>query len=52
MDKQIVNSMMNKKAYMKPTMHVMEIQQQRIICSSPTSVPVHNDAITDERYVW
>ena len=46
--------MMNKKAYKKPTMRVLKIQHQHIICTSnPTSVPVHNNgAITNENSVW
>ena len=44
-----------KKVYMKPTMQVVKIQQQHIICSSPgdqTSIPVNDVPITDEQFVW
>ena len=45
-----------KKVYMKPTMQVVKIQQQHIICSSPgdqTSIPVYDDdEIIDEGAVW
>ena len=45
-----------KKVYMKPTMQVVKIQQQHIICSSPgdqTSIPVYDDdEIIDEQFVW
>jgi len=45
-----------KKVYMKPTMQVVKIQQQHIICSSPgdqTSIPVYDDdVIIDEQFVW
>ena len=45
-----------KKVYMKPTMQVVKIQQQHIICSSPgdqTSIPVYDDdVIIDEGAVW
>ena len=46
---------MMKKQYNKPSMEVVKIQRQHIICSSPgdqTSIQVNDDPITDEQFVW
>ena len=44
-----------KKEYMKPSMEVVMIQQQHIICSSPGNqniIPIPDGQITDEQFVW
>ena len=51
---------MKKQAYMKPTMRVVKIQQQHIICTSPNgydqqSPQMHRGSgnqIEDEGEVW
>ena len=51
---------MNKKAYMKPAMRVVKIQQQRMLCSSPyndvkTPVSTYDDpedVIDDKNDIW
>ena len=54
------NATMNKQAYMKPTMRVVKIHQQHIICTSPNgldgrSLQMHSgdgNQINDEEDVW
>ena len=54
------NATMNKQAYMKPTVRVVTIQQQHIICTSPNgynqqSLQMHRGSgnqIDDEGEVW
>ncbi len=46
-----------KKQYMKPTMRVVKIQQQQIICTSPGGYDNHSlgmqgGTIDDEDDVW
>ena len=49
-----------KKEYIQPTMHVVKIQQHRMLCGSPyndvkTPVSVYDDdedAITDKNDIW
>ena len=49
-----------KKEYIQPTMHVVKIQQQRMLCGSPydnVTSPVQTyddpeDAITDKNDIW
>ena len=46
-----------KKEYMKPTMRVVRIQQQYIICTSPDgyggrSVQMRSGEINNEEEVW
>ena len=44
-----------KKQYNKPSMEVVKIQQQHLICSSPgnqNSIPIPEGEITDEQFVW
>jgi hypothetical protein len=44
-----------KKQYNKPSMEVVKIQRQHIICSSPgdqASIPIPDGQITDEQFVW
>ena len=48
---------MKKQAYMKPTMLVVKIQQQQIICASPgsndgKSLKMQSGTIDDENQVW
>ena len=42
-----------KKQYNKPSMEAIEIKNQcMILAGSQTSIPMHDDAINNEQYVW
>lgn len=42
---------MKKKDYQRPTMQVVKLQQQSIICSSPSQAGVQNYGWNDEEEV-